>query len=65
MKNCKKIMYLALAGALISFVLAIISRLMLLPFMGIEANAFLRFADTLLLLSITLGILHLLNPKDE
>lgn len=65
MKNCKRLMCLALAGALISFVLAIISRLMLFPFMGIEANAFLRFTDTLLLLSIALGIMHLVNPKDE
>jgi len=33
--------------------------------MGIEANALLRFTDTLLLLALNLGLLELLKPKTE
>jgi len=61
----KNLIYVVLVIALISLVLAIISRLVLTPIMGIEANALLRFTDTLLLLALNLGLLQLLKPKTE
>jgi len=53
----KKIFDGCLILAVISLILGIISRLLLKPFpFGLEAQAYLRFAQTVLLFAIAIGI---------
>jgi hypothetical protein len=47
--------------AAIVLIIGIISRLMIRPILGIEAQAFLQFAQTLLLFAIAGGIRQLLK----
>jgi hypothetical protein len=60
----KSIINIALVVAVISLIVGIFSRLTLTPIgPGIEAQAFLQFANTCLLAAIALGILELLKLK--
>lgn len=65
--NClKNIMYVVILIAAVTLGMAIISRLTGILILGfLLPNALLRFADTLLLLAINLGLLQLLKPKTE
>lgn len=47
--------------AAIVLIIGIISRLMVKPIMGIEAQAFLQFTQTLLLFALAVGIRQLLK----
>jgi uncharacterized membrane protein (DUF373 family) len=47
--------------AAIVLIVGIISRLMVKPIMGIEAQAFLQFTQTLLLFAVAVGIKQLLK----
>ena len=47
--------------AAIVLIIGIISRLMVKPIMGIEAQAFLQFTQTLLLFAVAFGIRQLLK----
>ncbi len=47
--------------AAIVLIVGIISRLMVKPIMGIEAQAFLQFTQTLLLFALAVGIRQLLK----
>ncbi len=51
---------LIIVAAIVLFV-GIISRLMVKPIMGIEAQAFLQFTQTLLLFAVAFGIRQLLK----
>ncbi len=57
----KKIAGLVIAIAAISFVVGMISRILVMPFpsrdYGLEASAFIRFTDTCLLTAIALLLL--------
>lgn len=53
---------LIIVGAIV-LIIGIISRLMVKPIMGIEAQAFLQFTQTLLLFAIAFGIRQLLLKK--
>jgi len=61
----KVIAYIAIIIAAISLVVGIVSRLTLQPIgpMRIQAQAFLQFANTSLLVAITFAILQLLKAK--
>ena len=61
----KVIVKISIIIAAISLVVGLISRLTLQPVgpMGIEAQAFLRFANTCLLVAITFAVLQLLKAK--
>ena len=60
----KAIAYIAIIAGAVSLIVGIISRLTLQPVgPGIEAQAFLQFANTCLLATIALGILELLKSK--
>ena len=47
--------------AAIVLIIGVISRLMVKPIMGIEAQAFLQFTQTLLLFAVAFGIRQLLK----
>ena len=47
--------------AAVVLIVGIISRLMVKPIMGIEAQAFLQFTQTLLLFAVAFGIRQLLK----
>lgn len=47
--------------AAVVLIIGIISRLMVKPIMGIEAQAFLQFTQTLLLFAVAFGIRQLLK----
>jgi TRAP-type C4-dicarboxylate transport system permease small subunit len=47
--------------AVIILIIGVISRLMVKPIMGIEAQAFLQFTQTLLLFAVAFGIRQLLK----
>ena len=47
--------------AAIALIVGVISRLMVKPIMGIEAQAFLQFTQTLLLFAVAVGIRQLLK----
>jgi hypothetical protein len=47
--------------AAIVLIVGVISRLMVKPIMGIEAQAFLQFTQTLLLFAVAVGIRQLLK----
>ncbi len=51
---------LIIVGAIV-LIIGIISRLMVKPIMGIEAQAFLQFTQTLLLFAVAFGIRQLLR----
>lgn len=53
---------LIIVGAIV-LIIGIISRLMVKPIMGIEAQAFLQFTQTLLLFAVAFGIRQLLLKK--
>ena len=61
----KAIVYLSLIAAAVSLIVGIVSRLTLQPIgpMGIEAQAFLNFTNTCLLVAITFALLGLLKTK--
>lgn len=61
----KNIAYIALVIAAISLIVGIISRLTLTPVgpAGIEAQAFLAFTNSCLLIAITLVLLEMLKGK--
>ena len=52
----KQLVNISIVLAAVSLVVGVFSRATLAPVSGIEANAFLRFADTLLLLAIALSL---------
>jgi len=54
----KQIAIISVIVAVVSLVVGIISRLTLRPINGIEAQAFLRLSQTLLLLAIALVLLE-------
>lgn len=47
--------------AAIVLIIGVISRLMVKPIMGIEAQAFLQFTQTMLLFAVAVGIRQLLK----
>jgi hypothetical protein len=47
--------------AAIVLIIGVVSRLMVKPIMGIEAQAFLQFTQTLLLFAVAVGIRQLLK----
>ena len=51
---------LIIVGAIV-LIIGVISRLMVKPIMGIEAQAFLQFTQTLLLFAVAFGIRQLLK----
>jgi TRAP-type C4-dicarboxylate transport system permease small subunit len=51
---------LIIVGAIV-LIIGVISRLMVQPIMGIEAQAFLQFTQTLLLFAVAFGIRQLLK----
>lgn len=51
--------------AAVSLILGIISRLMVEPFFGIQAQAFLQFTHGLLLFAIAIGIRQLVIDKEK
>ena len=60
----RAIVYIAIIVGAISLVLGIISRITLQPVgPGIEAQAFLQFTNTCLLVAITFAVLRLLKAK--
>ena len=60
----KSLAYLFVAAAVMSLAAGIVSRVMVMPFIfGLEANAFLRFADTCLLFAIALSAIRILKSK--
>jgi len=61
----KAIVKISIIVAAISLILGIVSRLTLQPIgpMGIQAQAFLQFTNTCLLVAITFAVLQLLKAK--
>ncbi|MBU1044180.1 MAG: hypothetical protein KJ915_07265 [Candidatus Omnitrophica bacterium] len=61
----KKVAGLIIAVGAVSFVVGIVSRILVMPFptraYGLEASAFMRFTDTCLLTSIALLLLDKSN----
>ncbi len=51
--------------AVISLVVGIISRLLVKPFFGIEAQAFLQFTQTCLLFAVAIAVRELLIAKGK
>jgi len=60
-KTIALILDLFLIVAAIVLIVGVISRLMVKPIMGIEAQAFLQFTQTLLLFAVAVGIRQLLK----
>jgi hypothetical protein len=61
----KKLIYALVALSILSIILAVISRLLLMPIMGIESYAMIGFANTLLLLAIALGLILVSETKSQ
>ena len=60
-KNVTLISDLFIIVAAIVLIVGVISRLLVKPIMGIEAQAFLQFTQTLLLFAVAVGIKQLLK----
>ena len=65
-KAMKGILDLSIIVAAISLIVGIISRIMMKPFpLGLEAQAYLQFSQTMLLFALALGIRQFLKAKDK
>ena len=62
----RKILDLLIIASVITLIMGIISRIFLIPWpFGIEAQAYLRFTQALLLFAIALGIREILRLKNS
>jgi len=61
----KKVCEAFLIVAVISLIVGIISRLLVEPIIGIEAQAFLQFTQTCLLFAIAIAVRELLIAKGK
>ena len=61
----RKICEAFIVVAAISLIVGVISRLMVKPIIGIEAQAFLQFAQACLLFAIAIGLRQLLIAKEK
>ena len=61
----KGLVYVLVIGAIASLAVGVVSRVMLEPLLfGLEANAFMSFANTCLLFAITLILAQMLKLKE-
>jgi len=60
----KTLVILCVVAAAVSILAGVVSRVILIPFIfGIEANAFLRFANTALFFAIALSLIQIAKIK--